>query len=1001
MPLIARLWAKGRAETALDERRTRTHGSNSLQYEQNCVRILLFRECEWRGRKLLFDSIAIEKNKEHKPEDNDNNNTSSYCRNIIKNKRILCERDKRFVEASDGVSGEERWLCQDISLLSEMIFGSVAMTYRGVSFKIHEMNPPGCIMYTKVFPYLEHGLCKQSLIIKNSDGYSNGNHSGLTTNEGSQSADGAGNSSGAAGSLSSLRRRWLRAESTSLSRFETDDSFRQNCKSPTTNSVKESHAPKHKTRLGLAMVLQLPNGREQETSKRLLEHAALLEGMLDRLRLSCIEGKDLERNFVNKLYRTSSRCVLKLLGLLMSLDAHTSATLIWHDLLLNSSMTVNVQVNTLHRSLEQMFLLLEELDSKSTNFFISTIVTAVLTHHLGWVHTAPPRRSKQPMESLSLDKQYACSPLWAQLNDLYGALGTPARVAQTVIAGEPGKAKLIASVLRFLSYFLRSGVVERREESRCRSEEDVHEAVAILERADRKNACPDLGRRWKKSTTLAESTQPIPKSETKLDQPRKRFEFEAADDDCIDKMFEMTSAKKLKSSAVVEEELGEERTATREPKLIPREDEEREVHKESVLRGFLAKKKVAVNEITNDAIIDQKLAALRRPKLTLDNFHSDSKTLEDPSLALLSSLGEDTAAHETKAQVYFALGNDTKSGLTIRERLRSTCKCQCSYTFTRVPSTSAELPEGVLRKIIQRNFPESSKNMQPSADCTDDFGLCLKCHRGYASSSHGFENGKLLLETPTNATEMLRGCRGSASSRVLNSNCLEALIEASCVIELPMPRSKKVSGLTKKMSSERVGFSKSLLSSKTVDSEEDSRDSSYTWGMVVQGFTKRKEKSRRKTEEECRKEWWWPIREGLGVEAKFPIVDHPVSEALCILGDLDNWQVGLLSNSAGGSTPIPVGMSRLVSNMLEAFACMWKEFRSPVQCIKLLESRLREMWMRSETLAEFLLAADTSESSYTNLTSFLDVDAADLPLLLAVATTHTPQIAQRLGLTLA
>jgi hypothetical protein len=137
----------------------------------------------------------------------------------------------------------------------------------------------------------------------------------------------------------------------------------------------------------------------------------------------------------------------------------------------------------------------------------------------------------------------------------------------------------------------------------------------------------------------------------------------------------------------------------------------------------------------------------------------------------------------------------------------------------------------------------------------------------------------------------------------------------------------------KKKSSERVGFSKSLVSSKALDSEEGSKDSGYTWGMVVQGFTKRKRKSRRKTEVECKKEWWWPIREGLRLEAKFPLVDHPVSEALCILGDLDNWQVSLLSNSAVDSTPVPVGMSRLVSNMLEAFACMWKELRSPLQVI--------------------------------------------------------------------
>lgn len=90
----------------------------------------------------------------------------------------------------------------------------------------------------------------------------------------------------------------------------------------------------------------------------------------------------------------------------------------------------------------------------------------------------------------------------------------------------------------------------------------------------------------------------------------------------------------------------------------------------------------------------------------------------------------------------------------------------------------------MLRKIIQRNFPESSKNI-PADGCAGD-QVCLKCRRGYPGSVQG----KLLLETPTNATEVLRGCAaaGPASSGAAKSNSLEALIEASYVIELPMPR---------------------------------------------------------------------------------------------------------------------------------------------------------------------------------------------------------------------
>lgn len=41
---------------------------------------------------------------------------------------------------------------EDIKQLSEMIFGSVAMSYRGTFYKIHSLNSPQRLMYTQVFP---------------------------------------------------------------------------------------------------------------------------------------------------------------------------------------------------------------------------------------------------------------------------------------------------------------------------------------------------------------------------------------------------------------------------------------------------------------------------------------------------------------------------------------------------------------------------------------------------------------------------------------------------------------------------------------------------------------------------------------------------------------------------------------------------------------------------------------------------------------------------------
>jgi len=70
------------------------------------------------------------------------------------------------------------------------------------------------------------------------------------------------------------------------------------------------------------------------------------------------------------------------------------------------------------------------------------------------------------------------------------------------------------------------------------------------------------------------------------------------------------------------------------------------------------------------------------------------------------------------------------------------------------------------------------------------------------------------------------------------------------------------------------------------------------------------------------------------------------------------------------------------------------------QCIAILEAKLRELWLRSEILAEMMMSMEESDANVSNITNALDLDAADIPLLLAVATTHSPEIAQRFGLTL-
>lgn len=89
--------------------------------------------------------------------------------------------------------------------------------------------------------------------------------------------------------------------------------------------------------------------------------------------------------------------------------------------------------------------------------FISTLLTAVLTHHLGWVATIVSAVDPE------LSKPY--NALWGQLIDLYGAVGHPVKVAHTVITGT-NNAELISKILSSLTYFIRCCDIERKNEMR-------------------------------------------------------------------------------------------------------------------------------------------------------------------------------------------------------------------------------------------------------------------------------------------------------------------------------------------------------------------------------------------------------------------------------------------------------------------------------------------------------------------------------------------------------
>lgn len=629
-----------------------------------------------------------------------------------------------------------------------------------------------------------------------------------------------------------------------------------------------------------------------------------------------------------------------------------------------------------------------------------------------------------------MKKQFPCNPLWAQLSDLYGTLGNPAKHVHTVIFGDEDKVQLINAILTFLSYFIRSAMVKRHNEIRDASVNDVQEAIAIIERKKRKNSSiivntfnksrsslrgninnsngnnniadndgdngESSGSNRLKTLSCKGSTRSLMKQIDVIKCQRDELIDKHGNDNKLPNNINIPKLRKT-SSLSTNLDSHNSNAITSDYKLpLKLELNQDDLTNISQSMSNIDKDrtsnsmKIIVSQIAHEAFDNEKLSSMTS---ALDEFEQKNEWREQELLSIPPKLsflhnstennfkvnklnvnhGNNTAVHFSHVEytdikqenaVLFTLGDEEKSTTSISNSSSQSAieivNCQCSFAFTRVPSTSAELPEGILRKIIQRNFPESSKSIQrPSVMSLSGkkrtIGFCPKCN----GNGNNYEtDDKLLLETPTNATEVLRTCGSSVSTRGnLYPRCvdtLEELLEANDVIELPMPRSKNINGLPNEIKN-MSGFTETLIQRTVTEpfinsNNHSFNNSGYNSGLVIQGLIKKRE--RRKNNQsnsvnDCANELsnnnvddcHWinsndnlidELREEITINARFPIVDQPISEALCIMADVDNWQVGIISNNMiASSQSLPIGMSRLVSDMLEAFVYLWTKYHSP------------------------------------------------------------------------
>ncbi|KAI9274227.1 folliculin-interacting protein middle domain-containing protein [Sporodiniella umbellata] len=109
--------------------------------------------------------------------------------------------------------------------------------------------------------------------------------------------------------------------------------------------------------------------------------------------------------------------------------------------------------------LKELMDLVHQFNHATYQYFVSTLLTGVLMHHLSWVCTVAPPDTNIHIHQGNYD------PLWAQLSDLYGFVGTPSRISRTIVIGL--RPNVVRRILYILTYFVRCNEVYETIEDRA------------------------------------------------------------------------------------------------------------------------------------------------------------------------------------------------------------------------------------------------------------------------------------------------------------------------------------------------------------------------------------------------------------------------------------------------------------------------------------------------------------------------------------------------------
>ncbi|XP_057403158.1 folliculin-interacting protein 2 isoform X1 [Balaenoptera acutorostrata] len=1056
----SRIWKCARVGRDTDPPE-RDHSWSCSELDLNEIRLIVYQDCERRGRQVLFDSKAV-----HKIEEVATQKTEDVP---AKTPARCCQGGGSGSLSSHGSSGgslphakeqlpkyQYTRPASDVNMLGEMMFGSVAMSYKGSTLKIHYIRSPPQLMVSKVFSARMGSFCGSTNNLQDSFEYINqdpnlgklntnqnnlgpcrtGSNLGVLQGYGSKLPPGAAEGgplrlsrsasffavhstpvdmpsrgqsedrdsgiarsaslssllitpfpspSSSTSSSSSYQRRWLRSQTTSLEngiipRRSTDETF-----SLAEETCSSNPAIVRRKKIAISLIFSLCEKEEAQGNFQdfFFSHFPLFESHMNRLK-SAIEKAMIS---CRKITESSLRVQFYVSRLMEALGEFRGtiwslysvpriAEPVW--LAMTSSTLEKTQL--CQRFLKEFTLLIEQINK---NQFFAALLTAVLTYHLAWVPTVMPvdhppirafseKRTSQLVNTLA--KTHPYNPLWAQLGDLYGAIGSPVRLTRTVVLGK--QKDLVQRILYVLTYFLRCSELQENQLTWGGSWGPGERALpggsitTALERGEVEESEYVV-------VTVRSEPALLPPS-----LPAKAAEGPHADTGDLRPQLAGQGGRGPEQSAAAH--------SIRRPRGASCGDDE---STKEAPRGGPARLPSGAGACVGPAGGEEPGGEMpkKRPERSAARPCPEGRPWDRPpwekvTFHIGSSVSPDSDFESrTKA---------------MEERLRA---CRCAEPARRPPAG----PEAA-REARDRRAPRCSQAPEASAGAR---GVRTGAAQE-AAESPGAPAARRAPADPARAPGKPWGRGGEHADGPARSGCAAAGFrgegglprnessdsalgdsdddacapaspdlgpgsdgdsepdqpEGSPEVELPLPRSQSISSPNVR------NFGRSLLAGYCP---------TYMPDLVLHG-TSSDEKLK-----QC-------LAADLAHTVQHPVLDEPIAEAVCIIADTDKWSVQVATSQRKAVDGTKLGqdvlVSSQVSSLLQSILQLYRLHLPADFCIMHLEDRLQEMYLKSKMLSEYLRGH--TRVHVKELSVVLGIESNDLPLLTAVASTHSPYVAQ-------